>query len=186
MKKLLLALLLLALVAIPLKVTFAQAPTPGPLAVVAMGSGWIDKEIDGDGWGAGIKLGGQVTLDSDRDWTLRTVYTRMSFGDEPDIGSITISGLSRWGMGKKWDIYLTYGAEAYTSGPFTGSDPFAGIGAARTLWTGPTEGLQHPMFIKGFIEFTAADAEDLNGVSSYMQINIGITMSKPVKLPKTQ
>lgn len=185
MKRMLLAVLLLTLVAMPLQVSFGQEATPGPLAIVAMGSGWVDKNIDRDGWGAGFKLGGQVTLDSDRDWTLRTVYTRMSFGNGPEVGSVAISGLNTWGLGKKWDLYITYGAEAYTEGPFTGSDFFGGIGTARTLWTGPTEGLQNPMFLKGFIELTGADAETV-GVSSYLQVNVGITLSKPVKLPVIQ
>lgn len=158
----------------------AQQTEQGPLVGVIMGSGWINDHLDGDSWGGGFKTGLQTQLDAERGLWLRTVYTRVPFGPSQEVQSVTISAISEWWMGKKWGIFANLGAEAYVDGDLKGLDGFAGFGISRTVWTG--EGDQY-LFLPqarlfGEVVFVDADQE---AVSNFIQLNIGLTFSKPVK-----
>lgn len=158
----------------------AQQVEEGPLVGVLMASGWIEDDFSGKTWGGGLKLGLQTKIDSDRGLWFRSVYTRVPFGPSKNVEALSTSILSEWYAGKNFSVYVDLGLENYVEGDLTGTDGFAGFGLSKILWTGKGEDWIFPPIARLFGELVLTDA-DAQITGNFVQVNIGLTFSKPVK-----
>ena len=183
MKKILLALIILVM-AMPV---MAQDVEMSPLTGVVMGSAYYD--VDGvfnDGsdsrWGGGAKVGFLVDLGGDRGLYLRTVYNKITVGNSQSTQSMQVAMLIDWYVGKKWSFYINAGGENYLGGgDYTGTDPFAGVGFSRIIWSNDDPSWQFQPVVKMFAEVLMTDSEDISPTGNYAQLNVGFTFSKPLK-----
>lgn len=178
MKKLLI-ILLVALV-IPVTCTLqAQEIKQSPTQLVLMASAWNDRQFS-QPTELGMKLGVQTAIDGERGLWLRMLYAKWELQESQTTQSLSPSVMMDWYAGKRWTVYVDVGSEIYVDGNLDGSDPFAGVGASRRLWTDTREGFKIPAHLDVFGEMRFADGSgQITG--SYVQINIGVKFGRSIR-----
>lgn len=185
MKKfLLLTILLMVTVAMMSPATNAQSEDPegGPVAFVAMLSGFIDNNYETTKFGGGGKVGGIVSLDKSKGLFARVVYNKFNVNVDSVQASqsLDVAGMLVWDFGRRWDFYVLAGGSSKISGPSLGTDWSGGFGGSKVIWTQDSEpNLMYPAIAKLFVELNLNDG-DPETIGNYAQINIGFTISPPV------